>query len=184
MRFLKFALPMLAVLCFAGALKAEDTPNPDAPKTEDAKPAETKTDESPAPVTKLADNGELPSAPTGNATAASSSASDTLTGDISKGAPTGKAKKKKKGGSGDSSTLTLAVAHPKGKEAKKAKKEGKTPKTVTLLASGDVLSQLNAFADKHAHVKVTGTLSGDSMTVKEVTEVEADKKKKKNKNNA
>jgi len=192
MKFLTLAVPILAVLCFASLSKAEDAPKPDDTKPAEAKSAENKTEESPvvgeskSPDAKPADNGELPSAPTGNATVSTAGSNESLIGDISKGAPVGKgkAKNKKKGGSGDASALVLTVAHAKGKEAKKARKEGKTPKTVTLLASGDILSQLNAFADKHAHIKVTGTLNGDTLTVTEVAEAPAETAKKKKKNNA
>jgi hypothetical protein len=44
-------------------------------------------------------------------------------------------------------------------------------KTVSLTASGSVLSKLHALAGKHAHVRVSGTLSGNTMTVTEVSEV-------------
>jgi len=43
-------------------------------------------------------------------------------------------------------------------------------KTVSLTASGSILHKLHALARMHAHVHVSGTLSGDLMTVTEVSE--------------
>ncbi|HLX60372.1 MAG TPA: hypothetical protein VKX17_03725 [Planctomycetota bacterium] len=171
MTHFRFALPLLAAMLFSAALKAEETTT-DAPKVDDAKPTETK----PADAPKT--DGELPKAPDGTSTLAASHANESLAGVIGKAKPKDKAEKKaaKKGGGLDTFTLHVAGSKIKGdKEAKKGR-------TVTLTASGDVLAQLKAFAETKAHIKVTGDLNGDTMTVKEVSETPADKKKK-NKNN-
>lgn len=179
MKLFRFILPTLAAVLFSTALRAEDA-KPDAPKTDEAKPAETKpADAKPADAPKT--DGELPKAPDGSATLSAAHQNESLVGDISKGAGKGKGKTKaeKKAAKNDT-TLTLKVAGEKIKGDKSAKKG----RTITLTATGDVLTQLTSFAEKKAHIKVTGDLNGDTMTVKEVSEAPADaKKKKKDKNN-
>jgi hypothetical protein len=139
-------------------------PTPDAPKTAADAP---KAD---APKTEVAkDNGELPKAPEGKSVL--SKDGEVLTGTLSMGAA-GKGDKKAKKKSADK-TLVLYVK-PEGKKDKGAEK-----RTVKLTATGDILTQLNGLAEKHAHVRVTGNLNGDAMTVTTVTEEAAKEKKKK-----
>jgi hypothetical protein len=74
----------------------------------------------------------------------------------------------KKGKKTSSSELVLHVSEHHGK--KKTDKGAQHGKSVTLTATGDILKQLNEFAHKHAHVKVSGSLNGDTMTVTSVSE--------------
>ncbi len=102
-------------------------------------------------------------------------ASETLSGQIghaSKGGDKGAKKSKKT----ESAELVLHVAEHHGK--KKADAGAQHGKSVTLSATGDVLTQLNDLAKNHAHVKVTGTLSGETLTVTSVTEEQHKGKKK------
>lgn len=93
------------------------------------------------------------------------SGAETLSGQL--GHKTGE-KGAKKGKKASSSELVLHVSEHHGK--KKTDKGAQHGKSVTLTASGNVLTQLNEFAKKHAHVKVSGTIDGENMTVTSVTE--------------
>ena len=177
MKALRFVLPVAAIILFCTALKAEDKPDTPTPFS---KPGD-------APKTE---NGELPKAPEGKPGIEATHQNESLIGELVKGGAPDKAalknmtkaeKKAAKGGLPDPNALTLHIAGMKVKGDKAAKKG----RTVTLTATGDVLAQLNTLADKHAHVKVTGDVTGETMAVKEATEAPADagakpeKKKKK-----
>ena len=176
------------------AKPADATPAATDTKTADAKPAETKIADTATATDKAKSttDGELPKAPEGTSPINATHENESLIGDLSKGAGgEGKKAAKKAAKKGlNPDALVLHVAGQKNKADKgdkDAKKEAKHGKDITLTASGDILAQLTAFAEKHAHIKVTGSLSGDTMTVKEVSEAPADaagKKKKKDKNNA
>lgn len=199
MKLLKLSLATLTMAWCAFAVKAEDTKTPDAPKPVDAKPADTKpadtkpADAKPADAPaaekpKTADAGDLVKVPEGTPPLSTVHDFDSFIGDISQGAPdTGKGKEKAskkaaKKGIDDKSLVLLVANH--GDKKDKAEKGSKHGQEIILTATGDVLAQLTAFAEKHAHIKVTGSLTGDTMTVKEVSEAPADKaaEKKKKKN--
>lgn len=171
MKTFRIVLPVLAALFISTALKAEEKPD------------------APTPF-KAGENGELPKAPEGKPGLTNAAQTEALIGELVKGGAPDKAalknmtkaeKKAAKGGIPDPNTLTLHIAGMKVKGDKAAKKG----RTVTLTATGDVLAQLTALADKHAHVKVSGEVNGNTMTVKEASEAPADadakpaKKKKK-----
>ena len=194
MKLLKLCLATLAMAWCAFAVKAEDAKTPEAPKPVEAKTTETKpTDTKPADasateIPKTADTGDLPKAPDGTSPINAAHENEALVGDISQGPPdNGKGKEKsakkaaKKGIDDNSLVLHVANTGDKKDKTDKATKHGQD---ITLTATGDVLAQLTAFAEKHAHIKVTGTLNGDKMTVKEVSEAPADKTEKKKKKNA
>jgi hypothetical protein len=137
-----------------------DASKTDAPKSDAAKPEPVKAD------------GELPKAPEGKPSLNDKAGGETLIGTLSHGGGKGKAAKK------SASTALVLKVKPEGKNKDKTAEK----RTVTLTATGDILTQLNTLAEKKAHIRVTGTMTGDAMTVTSVTE-EATKPKK-NKTNA
>ncbi len=72
----------------------------------------------------------------------------------------------KGGGAGHELVMHVHTHH--GKSA--TDPTAKHGKTVKIAASGSVLKELHELAKAHAHVKVTGTLSGDVMNVTAVSE--------------
>ncbi|MEI6232669.1 MAG: hypothetical protein WCT04_06435 [Planctomycetota bacterium] len=190
----KLSIAVLSLSLATYASKAEEVVKPEAPKTDVAKSAETKPDEAKPADAKPADavakpkaDGELPKAPEGLSPVNEAKQNETFVGELSKGLPEGgKPKSEKKAAkaklAGDALTLHVA-GHADGAKGKKAEKGAKNGQNYTLIASGELLAQLTNLAEKHAHVKVTGALSGETLTVKEVSEAPADatpeKKKKK-----
>jgi hypothetical protein len=183
MSMLKLSFAALALAVLSVTVRAEDA-KPDAPKPDDTKtaPAETKpADAKPADAAAADKPLKTPDglSPVNNVQ------SESLVGEVTKGL-TGengkemKAKKAaKKGLNADS--IILHVANHGDAEVKKGK--GKGGREVNLTGDADMLAKLTAFAEKKANIKVTGALTGDTMTVKEVSEAPAEpaaKKKKKN----
>lgn len=145
-------------------------------KPETPKPA-TPVDAPTPDVPKV--DGELPKAPEGVAPLAAQS--ESLVGAIHKGGALNPKGKVKKNSVGNPDAIVLSVVGEKVKGEK-----GRNRREVTLSATGDLLTQLTTLADQKKQVKVTGTLTGETMTVKEVSEVPGggEKMKKKKKDNA
>jgi hypothetical protein len=162
-----FALVVLVSVLTLSGLRAEDAvppsvPPPNAPTPDASAP---KTDAPKTDVVKA--DGDLPKAPDGKPSL--NKDGETLVGVLSHGG--GKGAKAKKNANGTALTLKVGAGGGKNKD-KTAEK-----RTVTLTATGDILTQLNTLAEKKAHIKVTGKLDGDKMTVTSVSE-EASKPRK------
>lgn len=168
---IRWTMVAICTALFAVAVRAEET-KPEAPKPDAPAADAPKTD---APKTDAA-AGELPKAPEGVSQA---NTSEALVGTLHKGPMTNAKGKVKKGSNGNPDAILLTVDN-----AEVGKKGMKNARQVTLTATGDILTQLTSLADKSAHVKVSGSVTGDTMTVKEASEAPVDAKKKKKKDNA